>query len=326
MNKENNILLVDDEPSNLKLLRRALSNDYELLFANNGDAALIAAEQHKPDLILLDVMMPGKNGFDVCNELKMNRKTENIPVIFVTAMGEQVNEKLGFDVGAVDFIIKPISIPIVKRRIKTHLSLVRTKDVEELATSAIKMLGEAGHYNDTDTGLHIWRMAAYASSLAKASGWSNQDAKLMELAAPMHDMGKIGVPDYILKAPRKLTDDEWLIMKSHTTIGHSILSKSGNPIFKLAAEIALSHHEKWDGSGYPNSLKGYEISESCRIVAIADVFDALTMKRPYKDAWSTEAALEYLAQNAGTHFDPHLVDLFIGIKDDIMKIKEEMQD
>ena len=320
------ILLVDDDVELTALLKDILDMEgFEVTEANDGEAGL-AAVSDDIDLILLDVMMPGKNGFDVCYELKKDKETARIPVIFVTALGDQVNEKLGFDVGAVDFIIKPISIPIVKRRIKTHLSLVHTNDLEELATSAIKMFGEAGHYNDTDTGLHIWRMASYASALAIASGWSNRDAKTLELAAPLHDTGKIGVPDSILKAPRKLTDDEWNIMKSHTTIGHSILSKCSNPIFVLAADIALSHHEKWDGSGYPNGLKEREISEGCRIVSIADVFDALTMKRPYKDAWPVEDALNYLEQNSGTHFDPHLVSLFMSIKDEIMSIKEAMRD
>lgn len=321
MKKTQKILIVDDEPNNLKLLQQVLKEHYQLIFANNGEKALEAATNHRPDLVLLDVMMPNISGYEVCEQLKRNPLTENIPVIFVTAMGEQQDETRGFDAGAVDYIQKPVSAPIVLRRIQTHLSLVRSKDLEDLVGAAIRMLGEAGHYNDTDTGEHIWRMAGYSAAIARAAGWPAQQIEILELAAPMHDTGKIGIPDEILKAPRKLTAEEWQIMKTHSKIGSDILSKSANPVFAMAAEIALGHHEKWDGSGYPQGLSGEKIPESARIVAIADVFDALTMKRPYKEAWPIEKALNVIQKDAGSHFDPRLSSLFLEIQPEILVIK-----
>ncbi|MDH3605196.1 MAG: HD domain-containing protein, partial [Candidatus Tectomicrobia bacterium] len=188
--------------------------------------------------------------------------------------------------------------------------------------AAIHMLGEAGHYNDTDTGVHIWRMAAYAAALARSAGWHVDKAAMLELAAPMHDTGKIGIPDAILKKPAKLDADEWVIMKTHAELGHNILSKMDSPLFQMAAEVALHHHEQWDGSGYPQGPAGTAIPESARIVAIADVFDALTMKRPYKEAWTMQAAFEEIQKKAGSHFDPDLVDAFFRIEAEIQTIKE----
>jgi putative two-component system response regulator len=251
--------------------------------------------------------------------------TKNIPVIFISAMGHVEDESQGFDAGGVDYILKPVSRPIVLRRVKTHLSLVHVTDLEGLVNAAIRMLGDAGHYNDTDTGAHIWRMANYASALSKALGWTDAQAKMMELAAPMHDTGKIGIPDAILKAPRKLDAQEWEVMKSHAQIGFDILSQSPNPVFSLAAEIALSHHERFDGNGYPHGLKGGDIPMSARIVAIADVFDALTMKRPYKEAWQVADAVDYIEDNAGGHFDPELVGLFRQIQPQLLEIKARWQ-
>jgi len=325
MKDEYKILIVDNEPNNLKLLQQILKESYKLIFASNGEKALQAASTHHPDLILLDIMMPDMSGYQVCEKLKANSKTEDIPVIFVTAMGDQEDETHGFDVGAVDYIQKPVSGPIVLSRVQTHLSLVRSKDLEALVKASILMLGEAGHYNDTDTGEHIWRMAAYSAAISRAAGWSMHQSEMLELAAPMHDTGKIGIPDEVLKAPRKLTADEWVVMKSHSQIGYDILSQSQNTIFLMAAEIALGHHEKWDGSGYPNGLVGEAIPESARIVAIADVFDALTMKRPYKEAWSIEKALDVIEQDAGTHFDPRLAKLFFEIMPEIIEIKEKWE-
>ena len=322
MKEQFKILIVDDEPNNLKLLQQILKSDYQLIFATNGSKALSAVDTHRPDLILLDVMMPDMDGYEVCQQLKSNPANASIPVIFVTAMGEQSDEAKGFDVGAVDYIQKPVSGPIVLRRVQTHLSLVKAKDLEDLAIASIKMLGEAGHYNDTDTGKHIWRMAAYSAAIARSLGWSAHDANTMELAAPMHDTGKIGIPDAILKAPRKLTPEEWDIMRTHSQIGYDILCKSSNPIFQMAADIARYHHEKWDGSGYPTGISGRDIPQSARIVAIADVFDALTMKRPYKDAWPVEKAIETIQRDAGTHFDPDAVAAFMNIEQKILAIKK----
>ncbi|MEO5354535.1 MAG: response regulator, partial [Magnetococcus sp. XQGC-1] len=314
------ILVVDDEPNNLQVMRQILKDHYQLIFAPNGEKALEAAGKHLPELLLLDIMMPGMSGYEVCQKLRANPATEHIPVIFVTAMSEVEDEAKGFDVGAVDYIQKPVSGPIVLRRVQTHLSLVWAKELEESQRDAIFMLGEAGHYNDTDTGVHIWRMAAYAGALAKAIGWSEQQVARLELAAPMHDTGKIGTPDGILKAPRKLTAEEWEIMKQHAAIGADILSKSRTPLFIMAAEIARCHHEKWDGSGYPAGLVGNSIPESARMVAIADVFDALTMKRPYKEPWSIEDSMAEIHKGSGTHFEPRLVVQFEKILPEILRI------
>lgn len=317
------ILLVDDEPNNLQLLRQILRSSYQLIFAHNGQSALAAVAAHHPDLILLDVMMPDLDGYEVCRRLKADPLTHDIPVIFVTAMGDVDDEAAGFDVGAVDYIHKPVSPAIVIRRVQTHLSLVHIKELEDSQREAIYMLGAAGHYNDNDTGLHVWRMAAYARALAEAIGWPEHMAERLELAAPLHDTGKIGVPDGILKAPRKLTEEEWVTMRQHSLIGYEILQCSNTPIFKMAAEIALYHHEKWDGSGYPKGLAGDNIPQSAQIVAIADVFDALTMKRSYKEAWSVEASLEEMRANSGTHFNPTLLTIFLNILPKILNIKKE---
>ena len=330
------VLIVDDEPDNIRLLRQILQNDYEIRIATNGGEAIERASiSPVPDIILLDIMMPDMDGYSVCKILKSNSKTSGIPVIFVTAMSRVEDEAMGFKVGGVDYIQKPISGPIVKARVKSQIELNnrrkvcedevkrRTLELEINQLAMINMLGEAGHYNDTDTGTHIWRMAAYSQALAGAAGWAVEDARMLKLAAPMHDTGKIGIPDNILKAPRKLTEEEWVIMKQHTTIGHSILAFNDTPLFRMASEVALSHHERWSGGGYPNNLKGEEIPESARIVAIADVFDALTMQRPYKKPWSNEDAFDYIRDQGGEQFDPVLAELFVSMKNLILEIKAE---
>ncbi len=265
--------------------------------------------------------MPDMDGYTVCRQLKADPITENIPVIFISSLTETGDEATGFEAGGVDYIVKPISPAIVRARIKTHLMLVRSNQLEQSYREAIYMLGEAGHYNDTDTGAHIWRMAAYARALAEACGWPDEACKLIELAAPMHDSGKIGIPDSILKKSGELNAEEWVMMKTHPRIGYNILSKSNAAVFQMAAEIALRHHERWDGSGYPDGLTGESIPESARIIAIADVFDALSMKRPYKEAWPLQRILETIQENAGSHFEPRLVDLFIAILPKILEIQ-----
>jgi len=320
------ILVVDDEPNNLQLLRQILKDDYILFFAKNGIEALAAVEKHNPDLILLDIMMPDMDGYETCRRLKENPSTKGIPVIFITAMNDVKDESKGFSVGGVDYLAKPVSAPIVRARIKIHLSLVRVDELEESQKAAIYMLGDAGHYNDDDTGVHIWRMAAYSAAIARHIGHSEDYCKLIELAAPMHDTGKIGVPDQILKKPGKLDAEEWKIMKQHSRIGNEILSNSDAPLFKLAAEIALRHHEKWDGSGYPDGLAGKDIPEAARIVAIADVFDALTMTRPYKEAWSVEGAINEIVNCSGSHFDPKLTKAFQEIIPELIAIRQKWND
>jgi len=317
------ILIVDDEPINLARLRDILDDRYDLVFARNGKEALAAVAKHRPALILLDVRMPEMDGYEVCRQLKGSEQTEDIPIIFVTSLEGEWHEEAGFTAGCVDYITKPVSPPVVHARVRTHLSLVRAKRLEGAYRDAIFMLGEAGHYNDTDTGLHIWRMAAYSRTLAEAAGWPKERIDLIELAAPMHDTGKIGIPDAILKKPAALDAAERKIMNEHPHIGYDILSKSQAPVFRLAAEVALNHHEKWDGSGYPAGLAGSAIPESARIVTIADVFDALIVKRPYKPAWPLEQVLGYLQDGSGRHFDPELLATFLKILPQILSIKAE---
>ncbi|MFW1677856.1 HD domain-containing phosphohydrolase [Pontibacter sp. JAM-7] len=321
--KPANILVVDDEAQNLALMQQILQSHYPLVFAKTGNAALAAVSKHKPALILLDVQLPDIDGYEVCRRLKASDNTSHIPVIFVSSHADILHEAEGFAVGAADYIVKPITPEIVKLRVANHLSLVRAASLERAYLDAIQMLGEAGHYNDTDTGEHIWRMAAYAQCLAEAAGLDQRSCELIQLAAPMHDTGKIGIPDQILRKPAKLDADEWQVMKTHTQIGYDILSRSTAPVFQMAAEIALNHHEKWDGTGYPAGLKGADIPLSARIVAVADVYDALTMIRPYKAAWSSEQAFEHIVSERGKHFDPALIDCFIELRAELEQIKTD---
>lgn len=320
------LLIVDDEPANLALLRRILEPEYKLMFARNGVDALELAFKHHPGLVLLDIQMPGMDGYAVCRALKANPPTESIPVIFVTSLSELGDEMVGFEAGCVDYLTKPVSGGIVRARVRTHLSLVQAKQLEKSHRDALSMLGKAGHYNDSDTGLHIWRMAAYARRLAMAVGWPHDRCGLLELAAPMHDTGKIGIPDAVLRKPYALDAGEWVIMRAHCRIGYEILSSSDASIFRLAAEIALHHHEKWDGTGYPMGLVGEAIPESARIVAVADVFDALTTKRPYKEVWPVEKAMAALREGSGRHFQPSLVEAFEECLVDMIGIKADWND
>ncbi|NVD99740.1 HD domain-containing phosphohydrolase [Massilia sp. BJB1822] len=305
------ILAVDDEASNLQLLRQILQDHYRLVFAKDGQRALELARQEHPNLILLDVMLPGMTGYEICRELKADSGTAAIPVIFVTALSDPADEVIGFEAGAVDYITKPLSPPIVRARVRTHLSLVRIDELRETRLQIVQRLGLAAEYKDNETGLHVIRMSHYARLLGVAAGLNEAEADDLLHAAPMHDVGKIGIPDRILQKPGKLDADEWKIMQSHAAIGAEIIGEHTHGMLRLARNIALSHHEKWDGSGYPKGLKGEEIPLEGRIVAIADVFDALTSARPYKRAWPLEEALNYLREQRGQHFDAALVDLFL---------------
>lgn len=320
------ILIVDDEPANLALLRQILGQQYPLVFARNGPEALAAAQKHQPALVLLDIEMPGMSGYEVCRTLKSEESTASIPVIFVTSLSEVGNETAGFDAGAVDYIVKPVSPPVVRARVRTHLSLVSAEQLAQSYNDAIYMLGEASEFKDTDTGTHIWRMAAYSRALAEAAGWSEPACMQLEMAAPMHDIGKLAIPDNILHKPGKLDAAEWAVMQTHSEVGFRILSKSAAPLLRMAATIARYHHERWDGTGYPAGLAGEEIPEMARIVAIADVYDALTMPRPYKEAWPMERVVQTLQDSAGNHFEPRLVALFLGILPRIEVIGQEWRE
>jgi putative two-component system response regulator len=316
------ILAVDDEASNLQLLRQILQDHYRLLFAKDGARALELANKERPDLVLLDVMMPGMSGYEVCAALKANPLTAPIPVIFVTALSDTADELEGFEAGAVDYITKPVSPPVVRARVRTHLSLVRMEELKASRLAIVQRLGLAAEYKDNETGLHVIRMSHFSRILGLAVGMTEQEADDLLHAAPMHDVGKIGIPDRILQKAGPLDPDEWKVMQSHATIGAEIIGEHGEGMLALAREIALTHHEKYDGSGYPNGLAGDAIPLTGRIVAIADVFDALTSVRPYKRAWTEQEAVEHMVQQKGKHFDPALIDLFVAQLPAIRSVRE----
>lgn len=330
------ILVVDDLPANIDLMNQVLRPFYRVKAAINGERAIaIASSDPRPDMILLDVMMPGVDGLETCERLKANPATASIPVIFVTAMSKEQDEQRGLSLGAVDYVTKPISPPIVLARVKTHLALhrqnvelerkvnERTEELAQTRLEVIRRLGRAAEFRDNETGLHVIRMSNYAYVIARRLGIDESWCQLLLNAAPMHDVGKIGIPDSILLKPGPLTPEEWAIMKRHPVIGAEIIGSETNELLRMSSEIALCHHEKWDGSGYPNGLKGAEIPLSARIVAIADVFDALTTERPYKSAWTVEAAVNLVTENAGRHFDPELVQIFLSVLPEILEIRQE---
>ena len=316
------LLLVDDEPANLQVLRHVLQDDYRLLFARDGHKALELARSSSPALILLDVMMPELSGLDVCRTLKANDATRAIPVIFVTALADVSDETQGFEAGAVDYITKPISPPVVRARVRTHLSLVRAEELRATRLEIVQRLGRAAEYKDNETGWHVLRMSHFSQILALAAGLSEDRADDLLHAAPMHDVGKIGIPDAILQKTGPLTEAEWVVMRRHPEIGAQILGEHPGGVLAMARTIAVAHHEKWDGSGYPEGLAGEAIPIEARIVAIADVFDALTSVRPYKAAWPVERAVDFLGEQSGKHFDPRLVGLFIEQLPAILEVRE----
>ncbi|MGL5391866.1 MAG: HD domain-containing phosphohydrolase [Shewanella sp.] len=328
------ILVVDDTPENIDILVGILGDDYQVKVAIDGPRALSLVSKSLPDLILLDVMMPGMNGYEVCKLLKQAPLSSQIPVIFVTALAEVADETQGFALGAVDYITKPVSAPIVKARVKTHLALYdqkrlleqqvreRTHELEETRFEIIRHLGRAAEYKDNETGLHVVRMSHYARLLAMALKLPSHFCELLYNAAPMHDIGKIGTADAILKKPGKLDEAEWHIMQQHVEIGAEIIGEHSDPLLQMARRIALTHHEKWDGSGYPKGLSGEQIPLEGRIVAIADVFDALTSERPYKQPWPIEEAVALLESQAGSHFDPQLVSAFKQILPEVIAIRD----
>lgn len=320
------LLLVDDEPTNLHVLRYSLQNNYRLLFAKSGQAALEVAHSEQPDLILLDVMMPNMTGYEVCATLKQEPAMAEIPVIFVTALADANNEQQGLELGAVDYITKPFNPFIVQARVRTHLSLVRVQELQETRLKIVQCLGAAAEYKDNETGLHVIRMSNYAKIIAIAAGYSDREANDLLHAAPMHDVGKIGIPDAILRKPGALTAEEWGVMQQHAEIGAKIIGNHPPGMLRMAASIALNHHEKWDGSGYPNGLAKYDIPHAARIVAIADVFDALTSVRPYKNAWSPEDAVAHIRSESAKHFDPELVEIFTNCLPLLLEVRAQWMD
>ncbi len=358
-NKRPTILVVDDTPANLTLLANLLKEQYRIKVANNGIKALELAAAAPPDLVLLDIMMPEMDGYEVCRRLKLDEATRKVPVIFLTAKTEVEDEELGFSVGAVDFIHKPISPPIVAARVKIHLEIKswhdflqdqntwlqkqvekRLSEINHMQDASICVMVSLAEFRDESTGNHIRRTQEYvrmlALELAKLPHYSELltpgYVELMSKSAPLHDVGKIAIPDHILLKPGKHTPEEFDIMKTHAQRGYDMLKRAGDHMgeqgefLTLAMEIAGCHHEKWDGSGYPNGLVGDSIPLSARLMAVADVFDALLARRPYKEPMSIAQATEIIMEGKGKHFDPEVVEAFVSIHEDLKRISIQWAD
>jgi len=355
------ILVVDDTPDNLTLMSGLLKDNYLVKVANSGARALkIAQSETPPDLILLDIMMPEMDGYEVCRRLKADNKTRDIPIIFLTAKTEVVDETLGFELGASDYITKPISPPIVLARVETHLAIKRVQDflkdkntflnseinkrtaeimaIQDVTINAMASLAET---RDNETGNHIRRTQRYVKVLAEKLRFNPRfahflnDDKTIELlykSAPLHDIGKVGIPDRILLKPGRFEPEEFEIMKTHTTLGRDAILQAEKdlgvemPFLKYAKEIAYSHQEKWDGSGYPEGLSGDDIPISARLMAVADVYDALISRRVYKAPMPHEKAVEIIKDGKGSHFDPDMADAFLELQHEFKKIASAFAD
>lgn len=333
------ILVADDSPQNIELLSRVLGREYRIKVATSGEKALkIAYSDEPPDLILLDIMMPDLSGLQVCQRIKANPDRRRIPIIFVTAMTTVEDESLGLAMGAVDYISKPISPALVQARVRTHLALYdqsrelermvaqRTAELVATRQQIIRRLGRAAEYKDNETGNHVVRMSHIARLVAQQAGLGPEAVQLVFQSAAMHDLGKIGVPDRILLKPGPLTEDEWAVMRQHAQIGADIIGRHDNELLATARAIALTHHEKWDGTGYPQGLKGEQIPLYGRIVAIADVFDALMSRRPHRAPLPTAESLAIMAEQKGKHFDPVLLECFFQQQFEILKVMELYSD
>lgn len=354
------ILIVDDTPENLTLMNALLQHDYEIKIATNGAKALDIAVQTLPDLILLDIMMADMDGYEVCKRLKADKKTKDIPIIFLTAKANIDDETMGLSLGAVDYITKPISPPIVLARIKNQLLVKRaddflrdknvylesevakrTKEVSAIQDAIIIAMASLAETRDNETGNHLRRTQNYVKILAQqlqrnpkyAAQLDDYSIAMLHKSAPLHDIGKVGIPDYILLKPGKLTDEEFTIMKTHTTLGRDAimvaqasLGNVKNSFLNFAREIAYSHQEKYDGSGYPQGLKGEDIPLSARIMALADVYDALISRRVYKDEMSHEKAASIIFEGKGKHFDPIIVEAFDVLQEKFMEIAQRLKD
>lgn len=344
------ILIVDDETFYIDLLTNLLENEYKIVVQTDGESALKYIYEHgPPDLVLLDILMPGMDGYEVCKRIKEFSST--VPVIFLTVKGGVDDEIHGFNLGAVDYISKPFSPPIVRARVRSHLELSSQKNMLELAVSertqeiarardvAIHCMASLAETRDIETGKHIRRTQAYVRILAEKlqdhprfeSYLDRQRIDLIYNAAPMHDIGKVGVPDRVLLKPGKLESDEWVEMRRHAEYGLRAIENAekelGNtPLLDVAKAIAYSHHERWDGTGYPLGLKGDEIPVSGRLMAIADVYDALISKRVYKDIIPHEVAVEIIREERGTHFDPDITDAFLELEQEFRQIAKELKD
>ncbi|MBE9525502.1 MAG: response regulator [Proteobacteria bacterium] len=339
--KKGRILIIDDEPANLKLLNKIIgSQGYDnLVLIQDPREVLSAYKEQQTDLILLDINMPYMDGFEVMKKLKELNDPIMPPIIILTVQHGQEYLLRALNEGARDFVTKPFDrvelLARVRNLLEAHIAhrmlhdqksvldeLVRhrTEELQKAQLEVINRLGMAAEYRDEDTGSHIIRMSHICFLLAQGIGWSQPDAELILHASPMHDVGKIGIPDGIMLKPAKLDADEWAIMKTHASIGGDLLKDENSPLMKMACEIALTHHEKWDGSGYPCGLSAEAIPQSGRIAALADVFDALTSERPYKKTWTIEAAVDLIKSESGQHFDPAIVEVFLLKLPQIIKI------
>ena len=354
------VLVVDDLPDNLALMGELLSPRYRVRVATTGERALtLARSTPAPDLILLDITMPGLDGYEVCAQLKQDPLTHDIPVIFLTARNDVTDEARGLELGAVDYITKPISPAIVLARVNTHLALKasvdllrnqntsleqevarRTREVVAIQEVTILALASLAETRDNDTGQHIRRTQHYVRELARAlkshprfaDFLTDANIEMLYRSAPLHDIGKVGIPDHILLKPGKLTPEEFEIMKTHTTLGWQALEHAERALespvgfLQIAKQIALSHQEKWDGSGYPQGLAGDAIPIAARLMALADVYDALVKRRIYKPAFTHERALTLIQEGSGQHFDPDVVQAFLLIHERFHAIATEFAD
>lgn len=347
------VLLCDDELMNRKVASKILNKEgFDVIEAQNGQEAIELLKNNRVDLILMDLMMPVMDGYEATRMIKNDENFSAIPLIIVSALSDREAITQALKLGANEYLTKPYDIVEFSLRIKNAIKLgayqnmlkdhkkvletevaKKTKELQEALQEVqksehdiISILGKTAEFRDNETSAHTVRVGEMAALIAKEFGWSDHDTELMRLAAPMHDMGKVGISDSILLKPGKLEDAEFEIMKQHSKIGHSILSQKETPLLKLAAEIALSHHEKYNGQGYPNALSGDEIPLSGAIVAVVDVFDALLSERPYKKAFSLEKALDIIKSDSGTHFHPEVVKHFINNIDKILEIRARLQD
>ncbi|MFC1814573.1 two-component system response regulator [Thermodesulfobacteriota bacterium] len=345
------VLVVDDTKTNIDILVKTLGDDYDVSVAMDGESALESIAEIFPDLILLDIMMPGMDGYEVCENLKKNEDTRKIPIIFLTAMAEEQDEARGLNLGAVDYITKPFSPELVKSRIRNQLELKRYRDhLEELVQErtreleltqeiTIESMASLAEYRDPDTGGHIRRTQNYVRALAfhlmnhpKFSDVLDKKAiQQLYKSAPLHDIGKVAIEDSILLKPGKLTDDEFEKMKAHTTFSGDAIRACSEKLGKysflhFAEEIAYTHQEKWDGLGYPKGLKKEEIPFAGRLMAIADVYDALISKRVYKPPFPHSKAVAIIEEGRGSHFDPDMVDAFLDIQEKFRKIALKFAD
>ena len=337
----NKILLVDDQPISLIYLKKTLSRlaDMEIVTCKDAKDALEVSKQTEWALIVADYQMPGMNGLDFIRQYRQAQGCEETPILMVTASTDPSVKYQFLNLGVVDFLQKPADaseiIARARNLISLHVATVSLKNHNQELTNGVRemtkalaereresliVLARAAESRDPHTGSHLTRMASYSKVIALALGLSEVQADEIYLAAPMHDVGKIGIPDRILLKEGKLTPDEWIEMRRHTNYGYDILGNSVTPILKLGGEIALNHHEAWDGSGYPNGKKGHEIPLSARIVSVADIFDALMSSRPYKNAWLLDDAMNELTNMAGIRLDPECVDAFMRSIDSVKQI------